>query len=147
MKSLLLLLAGLATLITGCSTVGSRIEEKSAVFNTLDPQTQTRLKQSVISVGDAPDLVYIALGRPDRIREIATGKGSDLTWIYTMNWQEYEGSHFVGYRRQSYYDSRAKVWRISYEPVRAEIYRDRVEEYMRVIFHDGKVTAIEQTRR
>ena len=147
MKLFLILLGCLTALMTGCSTVEKRIEEKSAFFNTLDPQTQTRLKQCIIHVGDAPDMVYIALGRPDRIREKATGKGHDLTWIYTTNWQEYEGSHFVGYRRQSYFDSRANAWRIYYEPMRAEMYREREEEYMRVIFHDGKITAIEQTKR
>ena len=146
MKSFLILLGCLTAFMTGCSTVEKRVEEKSTFFNTLDPQTQTRLKQSIINIGDAPDMVYIALGRPDRIREKATGKGHDLTWIYTANWHEYEGSHFAGYRRQAYFDSRAKAWRIYYEPMREEIYLYREEEYMRLIFHDGKVTAIEQTK-
>jgi outer membrane protein assembly factor BamE (lipoprotein component of BamABCDE complex) len=146
MKKLLLLLSCLAALMSGCSTVSSRIEEKSAVFNSLDPQTQNRLKQSLVNVGDTPDMVYIALGRPDRTRERNSAKGNDQTWIYSTYSQEYEGSHFVGYRRQAYFDPRVNAWRIYYQPLRADVYRDRIEEYMRVVFHDGKVTTIEQAK-
>jgi hypothetical protein len=146
MKTPLLLLICLAALLAGCSTVTRRIEQKSTFFNSLDPQTQTRLKQSIINVGDTPDMVYIALGRADRVREKATEKGHDLTWIYTMHWQEYEGPHFVGYRRHAYFERGTREWRVYYEPVRADVYREREEEYFRVVFHDGKVTAIEQTK-
>jgi len=142
---LIFLLSCSALLLVGCNTVSKRIEEKSAVFNTLDSETQTRLKQSIIKVGDTTDMVYIALGHPNRIRNKTTSTGSDETWIYTMYWQEYEGPHVVGYRRHAYRDG--NEWRIYYEPLREDLYRDRVEEFMRVIFKDGKVTAIEQTKQ
>ena len=140
----ILLIATFALALAGCSTVGKRIEEKSAVFNSLDAQTQERLKQSVIHVGDSADMVYIALGRPDRIREKTTTKGQEQTWIYSTFRQEYEGTHFVGYRRHAYFTGNA--WHIYYEPVHADFYRDRMEEYMRITFDAGKVTAIEQTK-
>jgi hypothetical protein len=147
MKFLLLPLLCLVAALVGCSTVNSRIEEKSAYFNTLDPQTQARIRESVVHVGDTTDMVYIALGHPDRIREKASGKGQELTWIYNTYWEEYEGTHFAGYRRQAFFDRRANAWRIYYEPVRTEIYSERTEEYMRVMFKDGRVTAIEQIHR
>jgi hypothetical protein len=146
MKTSLLILTCFALLMTGCSTVDSRIKEKSAAFIVLDAQTQARLKQSIIRIGDSPDMVYIALGQPDRTRNKTTGAGQTQIWIYSAYTQEYEGSEF-GYRRHAFYDRRADAWRIHYEPVRADIYSDRVEEYMRVMFEDGKVTAIEQTKR
>jgi outer membrane protein assembly factor BamE (lipoprotein component of BamABCDE complex) len=144
MKYLLLPLLCLLAVLTGCSTVTSRIEEKSALFNTLDAQTQERLKRSAVKVGDTQDMVYIAFGRPDRIKETATAKGQSLTWIYNTYRSEYEGTHFAGYRRHGYFDQRTKVWRVYYEPVHVDMYSERVEEYMRVIFHDDKVVAIEQ---
>jgi len=147
MKTPLLILACVALIMTGCSTVDSRIKEKSAAFETLDPQTQVRLKQSIIRVGDSPDMVYIALGQPDRTRAKTTATGQSLIWIYSTYTREYEGTEFVGYRRHAFFDRRADAWRIHYEPVRADLYSDRVEEYMRVTFEDGKVTAIEQTKQ
>jgi major membrane immunogen (membrane-anchored lipoprotein) len=147
MKTAQLFLICLALIMTGCSTVDSRIKEKSAAFETLDPQTQARLKQSVVRVGDSTDMVYIALGQPDRTRNRTTAKGQSLTWIYNTYTQEYEGTAFVGYRRHAFFDRRSDAWLIHYEPVRADLYSDRVEEYMRVTFEDGKVTAIEQTNR
>jgi hypothetical protein len=142
-----LILACLALVMTGCSTVDSRIKEKSAAYATLDPQTQARLKESVIRVGDSTDMVYIALGQPDRTRNKTTAKGQSLTWIFSTYTQQYEGSEYVGYRRHAFFDRRTASWRIHYEPVRADIYSDRVEEYMRVTFEDGKVTAIEQAKQ
>jgi len=147
MKTSLLLLACLALLVTGCSTVDSRIKEKSSTYGTLDPQTQSRLKEGVVRVGDSTDMVYIALGQPDRTRNKTTAKGEMLTWIYSAYTQQYEGTEFVGFRRHAFFDRRANAWRMHYEPVRADVYSDRVEDYMRVTFEDGKVTAIEQTKQ
>lgn len=144
MKLLLLPILCLVATLVGCSTVNSRIQEKSAYFNTLDPQTQARIRQSVVHIGDTTDMVYIALGRPDRVREKASGKGQESTWIYNTYWDEYEGSHFIGYRRHAFFDPRLNAWRIYYEPMHADFYQERVEEYMRVMFKDGKVTTIEQ---
>lgn len=144
MKLLLFPLLCLLAVLSGCSTVSSRISEKSAFFNTLDAQTQERLKRSAVKIGDTQDMVYIAFGRPDRIKETATAKEHSLTWIYNAYRSEYEGTRYGGYRRQGYYDQHAKVWRTYYEPVRVDIYREREEEYMRVTFHGDKVVAIEQ---
>jgi hypothetical protein len=146
MKAFLLILISVTVLtLTSCSTVGRRSEEKAAVFNALDPQTQTRLKQSVIKVGDTPDMVYIALGHPDRVREKTTATGRDEIWIYAEYSQEYAGPYLVGYRRHSFRDG--NEWRIYYEPFRDDMALDTMEEYMRVIFQDEKVIAIEQTKR
>jgi outer membrane protein assembly factor BamE (lipoprotein component of BamABCDE complex) len=144
----ILLLATLSALValSGCSTVKSRIEEKSAVFNALDPQTQARIKQGIVDVGFTPDMVYIALGKPDETKESVTANGRETTWIYNEYWQEYQGSRLVGYRRNVYYDPVARAYRVYYEPVEAAVYRNRVEQKIRVMFKDGKVSAIEQAK-
>ena len=142
----ILTLLGLALLASSCSTVDNRIKEKSAVFASLDPQAQARLKQGMIDVGYTSDMVYIALGKPDEVREKTTDKGRETTWIFKNYWQEYQGSTVVGYHRHVYYDPAVKAYRIYYEPVRTEIYRQRSEERTRVLFVDGHVTAIEQVK-
>lgn len=144
MKLLLLPLLCLAAALTGCSTVSSRIEEKSSYFNTLDAQTQERLKRSAVKVGDTQDMVYIAFGQPDRTREKVTGSTQETVWIYNTYRSEYAGSHFAGYQRHVYYNPRTNTRRVYYDPVYVSAYRERTEEYMRVIFREGRVSAIEQ---
>lgn len=147
MKTPLALISCVAALmLAGCSTVQSRIEEKSAVFNALPAETQSRIQQGLIDVGYTPDMVYIAMGKADRVVERSTGEGSETVWIYNDYYQEYEGSHFAGYRRSVYYDPRIRAYRVYYQPVHADVYRDRAEEVARVVFKDGKVTSIEQVK-
>jgi outer membrane protein assembly factor BamE (lipoprotein component of BamABCDE complex) len=146
MKLLLLPLLCLVAALTGCSTVSRRIEEKSSYFNTLDAQTQERLKRSAVKVGDTQDMVYIAFGQPDSVREKATSNTHETTWIYNTYRTEYAGTHFVGYHRRVYVNPRTRSRYVAYDPVYATAYRDRTEEYMRVMFRDDRVTAIEQTQ-
>jgi hypothetical protein len=140
-----LLLLG-AALLGGCSTVQSRIEEKSAVFNSLTPEEQARLRQGVINVGDTSDMVYIAMGKPDDVRERTSASGIETTWVYKAYYHEYEGSRFLGYRRHVYFDPRIKAYRVYYEPVRQEVYSEREEEVATVVFKDGRVAVIEQAK-
>lgn len=133
-------------LVAGCSTVESRIEEKSAVFNALPIETQARIKQGLIDVGFTQDMVYIAMGKPDRVIDRAVEAGAQTVWIYNSYYQEYQGSHFAGYHRRVYYDPRIKAYRVYYEPARVDVYRERTEEVARVVFTGGKVSSIEQVK-
>jgi hypothetical protein len=147
MKNLLTLLTCIVALVlAGCSTVQSRIEEKSAVFNALPAETQSRIQQGLVDVGYTQEMVYIAMGKADKVVERSTGSGEETVWVYNSYYQEYQGSQFAGYRRSVYYDTRIKAYRVFYEPVHADVYRDRVEEVARVIFKDGKVSSIEQVK-
>lgn len=140
----LLLLAFLV--LTGCSTFTSRAKEREATFSQLDEMTRERLRNREIFVGDNFDMVYIALGAPDEKRQKVTESGMETVWIYNRYWQEYHGSHVVGYERYVVYNPRTKSYFVFYRPVRENIYSDRVEERMRVYFQDGQVTAIEQAQ-
>ncbi|WP_152032595.1 hypothetical protein [Ereboglobus luteus] len=135
-----------ALVMAGCSTVDSRIKEKQSVFDSLTPTEQANVRQGIIGVGYTPDMVYMAMGKADKVKSRVTPKGTVTTWIYNQYYQEYMGRRFVGYRRDMYYDSRAKVWRVYYTPVSEAVYRDRVEEIGRVVFRDDKVESIEQVQ-
>lgn len=146
MKTPLIFLSCLALALVGCSSVENRIEEKAAIFNSLPAETQTRIKQGLVDVGFTTDMVYMAMGKADRVIERATEAGTETVWIYNTYYQEYQGSQFAGYQRSVYFDRRINAWRVYYEPVRADVYRDRTEEMARVVFKDGKVNAIEQVK-
>jgi hypothetical protein len=146
-KSAFAFIATLTLLLTGCETVDSRIKEKPQLFSSLDAATQAKIKQGIIDLGFSEDMVYLALGVPDQKRESRTAAGSQIVWIYNTYYERYDGTRFAGYARRVYWDPAVKTYRVVYEPVFAETYRPEVEEKIRIVFEDGKVSAIEQTKK
>jgi len=141
-----LIVVAATLLLAGCNTFDSRSKEKSAVFNSLDSSTQQRLKKGELAIGDTADLVYIALGNPDERSSSLNADGEVMTWVYNVYWQEYAGSVQTGYRRIVVYDKASKRYVVYFEPVRTDIYRERVDERIRVELRNGRVSAVEQTK-
>jgi hypothetical protein len=130
-------------LATGCQTVQSRIEEKPDVFAKLDPETQAKIKQGIIGIGYTEDMVYLAVGAPDQIRESVTTTGRTLTWIYNDYIAHYDSMYMMGYYGYPYYRYRPYGYYYYPPPLYAPYYTEK-EERIRVTFSDGKVTAIDQ---
>lgn len=85
MKKTALLGAIAALALVACqSTTGipARIQEKSAVFSRLTDAQQRKIEKGVIEVGYTTDMVYMALGQPQKIREEKLPEGRETTWIY-----------------------------------------------------------------
>lgn len=87
MKSLVtfgaLLIAAIA--LTGCdATTGTaaRIQEKSAVFAQLTPEQKKRVEAGSIERGYTTDMVYMALGKPSKVREKDSPDGMVVMWTY-----------------------------------------------------------------
>ncbi|MBP9914210.1 MAG: hypothetical protein KBF26_12485 [Opitutaceae bacterium] len=133
-------------LLAGCSTIDSRIKEKSALFAGVDAATQEKLRQGTVEINYTPDMVYIALGKPDDKLERITAAGREFTWIYSSYTQEYAGTGVVGHRRTVVYDPLTKSYQVFWEPVVTDVYRNRVDDRIRVTFHDGRVSVIEQVK-
>lgn len=142
----LVALAALALALTGCSTVESRIQEKSATFSALNPEQQKVLKEGRVEVGFTEEMAYIALGQPDLVRERQTAQGTVKVWTFLSYSEEYAGTHRTGFRRFVAIDPKTGRAIVHYVPVDTAIYRERVDEVLRVEFIDGKVTAIEQPK-
>jgi hypothetical protein len=143
----LLALACLTVLCSGCSTINSRIEEKSSAFAALDPAIQNNLRLGRVAVGYSTDLVYIALGTPNERLTKTTKIGTTETWIYNSYRQEYLGTAHSGYRSYIVIDPKTRQSVVFYEPVYSSIYRDRVDERIRISFKAGQVESIEQVKR
>lgn len=135
-----------SAMFSGCSTFAGRAEEKSTVFNSLDAETQSRLKEGNIDVGDTPDMVYIALGVPDTKRQRLTSDGRELIWVYKTYYQDYQGTELVGYRRY-FVPVAPRRYVVHYEPVRRDIYDERSEEHIRITFVNGRVSTVEQAQK
>ena len=137
---------------SGCQTVESRIKEKPTVFASVDQTTQEKIKQGVIGLGYTQDMVYLALGNPDQIRESVTASAHTLIWIYNSYSVHYDGVAMMGYYGSPYYPYYYPYRRGPYGyygyyyPPFADAYHSEVEERIRVTFNEGKVTAIDQVQ-
>ena len=143
-RSFLALSLGLV--LAGCTTLQDRIQQRSATFAALDAATQNRLRLGRVDLGDTPDMVYIAIGRPTKTIDVTTADGRESTWVYVSFYEEYAGTRQTGYRRTVIEAKDTKHSFIRVEPAYRDVYRPRAEEYIRLIFKNGRVAAIEQTQ-
>lgn len=133
-----------AGLLAGCSTFSSRVEERRATFAALSHDDQIRLKAGTINVGDTPDMVYLALGKPDEKRINKTAAGNEEAWIYRLYSQEYRGEAY--YRWLPYHAWGGRRARYFYGPISEPVYESVERELARVVFRDGKVSLVSQTQ-
>ncbi|MEO7598838.1 MAG: hypothetical protein ABIV50_07895 [Opitutus sp.] len=147
MKSALLVSLSLITLaLAGCDTFDRRSKEKASTFASLAPEEREKLRRGMIEVGNSPDMVYIALGRPDERRDTTTAQGKETIWIYNSYHEEYEGNMHSGYRRILVYDPVRNRYSVFFEPVYTEVYSEHTEEHIRITFENDQVTVIEQPK-
>lgn len=140
MKTLLSLLAlvGGFALFTGCSTLATRIKQNPEVFNRLTPAQQQAIKEGRVEIGFDMDMVKLALGDPDRVRERVDASGRSEVWEYMT----YEGPDGVILYRGWYHRRWADPmfpYYIDY-PGRRAVARDRI------VFKDGKVESFEREK-
>ena len=134
-------------LFAGCNTFERRAQEKSTAFSTLTPAQREQLEHGSISIGDTPDMVYIALGEPDEKRETTSAHGHETIWIYNQYQRDPAFPIGGAYRRDLVFDPIARRYALIYAPLPLDALDDEVaEEYIRVTFHDGKVAVIEQPK-
>lgn len=145
-KPLQFLLPLLILALAGCSTFERRSEEKASTFAALSPEEREKLRRGVIEIGNSPDMVYIALGKPDETRETATPEGRETVWIYNRYYQEYEGNFRSGYRRILLFDPVRNRYVVFFEPVYTDVFSHHSEENIRIVFRNDRVVLIEQPK-
>lgn len=133
-------------LLGGCSTFEKRARQKADVFAALPPETQERLKNEAIRVGDTEDMVFIAMGKPDETKATTTADGATVTWIYNRYWQEYQGESYGGFVRRTVVDPKTGATNFYLEPISRPVYETRQQPVLRVTFAAGKVSVIEQPK-
>ncbi len=87
--ALLACIATGALVLSGCSTVGSRIDSNRAAFDQLSPQQRALVSQGKIDGGMSQQAVFIAWGQPQQkgtgmVRGVPTE-----TWVYTLSTAAY----------------------------------------------------------
>lgn len=140
-------LAAAVMAAAGCSTVHSRIEEKSAVYNSLDPNTQAKISHGDVDLGFTTDMVYMALGNPDVRRQAVSTTGQTETWIY-RSYYDAEDPAFVGFHhfhRWYAYDPYMHHYHMYWGPYAGEV-PEYAQDDIRVTFQNGRVIAIDQAK-
>jgi hypothetical protein len=93
------LVAATATtlLVSGCSTVESRIAEHPDVYHSLSARQQQLVANGQIATGMPRDAVYLAWGSPDQRVEGAMRREMTETWIYVYYTSAYPYGYGYGY--------------------------------------------------
>ena len=67
----------------GCQSVDERIKQHPDVFQELSAAEQERLRDRIVKLGDSPELVMIAFGKPDKEERVITSNGRErVVWTY-----------------------------------------------------------------
>jgi hypothetical protein len=101
----------LAALLSGCSTVESRIKSNPPLYASLSPADQALVRQGQIRVGMSKAAVFLAWGNPDRIRSGVRDAHPFEAWIYTTTRTTIlpDYYYYPGFYRFGYF--RGGVWR------------------------------------
>jgi hypothetical protein len=83
MKKIMLPACMLGLLVAGCATtdtVDNRIKRNSAIYAGLTPEEQNQIRSGIITAGFTPQMVLMALGKPERV---LPGRGpGEEDWVY-----------------------------------------------------------------
>ena len=135
---LLSLLAGLL-FVAGCSTPDSRIAKQPELFSRLTPEQQQMIREGRVGVGFDMEMVKLALGDPDRVRERTDANGRSEIWSYVS----YEANDGMLLYRGWYH----RGWGSPYYPYYMNVAGRRERSRDEVVFRDGRVVSVEQERR
>src|SRR5471030_935786 len=86
----------LALLVTGCESDGgmsARAQEKSATYAALKPWQKKYIDKGAVTIGFTTDMVYISMGRPDKVdtKDLAEGKAE--LWTYSRYYPSVDRIH------------------------------------------------------
>lgn len=134
----------LAVLAAGCSTPDSRIKKHPELFASFPPDIQAHVKAGKVELGYTKDMVFIALGKPDREYTRRTAEGTVEVWSYvgtftTIDRQLVSGPFRVRDPQHGYRTVHDSVW--------VDVQQLHEYERLRVEFADGKVRALEHLNR
>jgi hypothetical protein len=144
------LLAGLMLILSmglcSCETVNKRIKSNQVMFDGWPVETRQEIQQGRVKVGFDKDMVLVALGQPQRIKQRTTESGASEVWSYlgTRSRLVYVDNNF--YATPVYCPPTTKGGRGHYHYAHhysAPVTQYETYETKRVVFVEGKVTEIE----
>ena len=132
------LLVSIGLVFAGCSSPSSRISKQPELFNRLTSEQQQLIREGKVGIGFDMDMVKLALGDPDRVRERTDANGHSEVWSYVS----YEGSDGALLYRGWYH----RGWGSPYYPYYMTVPGRRERSRDEVVFREGKVISIDQEK-
>lgn len=137
MKTLAGILLFAAALMAGCASTDSRIRRNQAAFDSWPAHVQEAIRQGEVLLGFTPAQVRVALGEPPRVFTRTSVEGEAEIWAYDRRgWQFSIG---VGISTGGFNSVGANA--------ATERRHERIENAVRIVFEDGKVTSVEVNQR
>lgn len=134
MKTLLLVLTmSLLMLVASCATPESRVRRHQAAFESWPADVQQKVRAGQVDVGFTPEMVRVALGEPERTFTRTTAQGSADVWVFAERGPKFSFGIGMGSMRGSS--------AVGGGVTVGDTFRDN--EAMRVIFENGRVSALE----
>lgn len=125
-----------AMFLTSCASVESRVQKHQAAFDSWPADVREKVREGKVEVGFTPEMVRVALGDPDRLFSRTTDRGVAEGWVYFDKGPKFSVGLGLGTARgNSAFGGGVTV---------GDDWRD--EEKLRVIFDQGRVSAIEMRR-
>jgi len=72
----------LAAFLIACDTPQSRIKRNQALFESLPPDAQRKIRSGQVDIGFTKEMVLMALGRPTIRYDRASGGAMEEVWVY-----------------------------------------------------------------
>lgn len=132
-------------LFTSCATPDARIRKHQEIFDSFPPEVQEKVRNGKIDIGYDEDMVFIALGQPDREYTRRTADGELTVWSYT--------DHYTQTRRQlvdgrfSVRDHRTGRIHSVHDSVWVDVPTYHEFDRFRVELDNHRVVAIEELNR
>jgi len=144
MKSRLIIPVALVSvlLLSSCATPDARIKRHQDLFDTFPPDVQERVREGKIDLGDTEDMVFIALGKPDREFTRRTAAGERTVWSYTDHYSQTRRQLVDGQFRVR--DSRTGHVHSVRDSVWVDVPTYHEYDRLRVEFDGGLVVALEE---
>jgi len=137
--SLLLCVITSVLLLGGCSsTPQDRISQNKAMYESFPAEVQRKISAGQVDVGFTPDMVSLALGKPDQKMTRAEASGQSEVWVYEKHNPQF--SFGIGVGGGSYGGGSGVATGVGVSTTTPPS-----GEYMRVVFIDGKVSSIEKS--
>lgn len=130
-------------MLSGCASPESRIRSHPEVFASFPADVQEKVKQGQIEVGYSKEMVFMALGFPQRKYTRVTTTGQNEIWSYTDT--RYSSSYQPVSNDYWYRDSDGRLHRMT-DWTWVDVGRTTEYERLRVEFESDKVKAIENLR-
>src|SRR6478735_1912524 len=130
---LLSCLAFAVVLLAGCtSTPQDRISKNREIFESFPADVQRKISAGQVEIGFTPDMVAMALGKPDQKLTRAESGGESEVWVYEKHKPQF--SFGVGMGGGSYHSGGGSAAGVGVSTTTPPS-----SDYMRVAFRDGRV--------